>query len=158
MNNTLKVVIGVAAALVVGLVVGYVLGSVGKRDLASAAKREKSRAQEAETALKDREVECEQKARSARIAKQVLLAKEHLLRATVEMYANNYGLTSQQLGIARNHLKSSMRGMKDAPLKLAQELFEEMGNAQTLAMRLDPMARVHIERILAKLQKLPGAR
>jgi len=158
MNNTLKVVIGVAAALVVGLVVGYVLGSTGKGSLAAEAKREKIRAQEAETALKDREADCERQATAARAAKQVLLTKEHLLRATVEMYANNYGLTSQQLGVARKHLKSSMRGMKDTPLKLAEELFEQIGNAQTLAMRLDPMARVHIEQILAKLQKLPGAR
>lgn len=157
MNNTLKVVIGVAAALLLGLVLGYVVGSMGKRDLAGSLKQAQTRAREADAALKDKEAECEQQARAARVAKQLLLTKERVLRATVEMYANNYGLTSQHLGAARKHLKSAIRGMKGSRAKDGEDLFERLGNAQTLAMRLDPMARVHLEQILARLQKMPGA-
>jgi len=157
MNNTLKVVIGVAAALVVGLVVGYVLGMSGKRDLTVAVRQEQVRAKEAEGALKQQADQCERKAREARTGRHLLLCKEQLLRATGELYANNYGLTSQHLAGARRQLKSAMKGLKGAQAKEAENLHERIGGAQTLAMRLDPMARIHIEQILAQLQKLPGA-
>jgi hypothetical protein len=159
MNNTLKVGLGVGGALLVGLLVGYVLGSFGKNDLEVTARREQSRAKEAEAALKEREEDCSRRTQKAKASKQLLLTKEHLLRAMVELFSNNYGLTSQNLGIARKHIKSAMKGLKSKThAKTAQNLYDRMGGAQTLAMRLDPMARVHIEQILADLQKLPGAR
>jgi len=158
MNNTLKVVIGVGAALVVGLLVGYVLGSLGKRVVANTAKQLKIRVQEAEGELKQQGQECERKVKAAKTSKQVLLAKERLLWAMLELYANNYGLTSQHLAGARLHLKSAARGLKGQPAKLADQLHDRVGGAQTLAMRLDPMARVQIKEILDELQQLPGAR
>jgi tmRNA-binding protein len=158
MNNTLKVGLGVGGALLLGLVVGYVLGSSGKHELESTAQQEQTRAKEAEASLKELEEDCARRVMRARTAKQLLLTKERLLRAMVELYANNYGLTSQHLGIARKHLKSAIKGLKGKKhVATAQDLYERMGGAQTLAMRLDPMARVHIEQILAQLQKLPGA-
>ena len=101
--------------------------------------------------------ECEQKAHNARISKQLLLTKEELLRAVGELYANNYGLTSQHLAQARKKIKAASKGLSKKHAKIAGELFEKIGAAQTLAMRIDPMARVHIEQILAQLLKLPGA-
>ena len=162
MNSTLKMVIGVGAALVVGLLVGYVLGSSGKRQLAQTAQREQKRANEADSALKQQREGCERTALAARTGKHVLLTKEQLLKAMVELSVNNYGLASQHLGVARSHLRSATRALKKGKKKQhekqAEKLFEQIAGAQTLVMRLDPMARVQIEQVLAELHKLPGAR
>ena len=162
MNSTLKTAIAVAAALVVGLLVGYVLGSSGKRRLAQAVEHTQKRATEAESALKQQRNDCDRAALAARTAKHVLLTKEQLLRATVELSVNNYGLASQHLGVARGHLRSLTKALSKGKKKhheqRAHKLFEQIAGAQTLVMRLDPMARVQIEQVLAELQKLPGAR
>jgi hypothetical protein len=158
MNPTLKVAIGIAAALVVGFIVGYGLGASGRSEAEKAQKREKRRADEAEAALKQQVEECTRKSKAARRTKHVLLTKEHLLRAAVEIYDNNYGLASQHLAHARKRLKSASRSLKKRHAKRAHEIYEKIGGAQTLAMRLDPNSRVHIVRILRELSKLPGAR
>ncbi len=158
MSNTWKAVIGAAAALAVGFVVGLVVGRIGKSELEATLQKAKRRVTEAEEALKRDGEDCKQRIAAAQTNKHLLLAKEELLRATVELCSSNYGLTSQHLAQARSFLRSAQRGLRkeDAPKALA--IFDRVGDAQTLAMRLDPMARIRIEQILADLQKLPGAR
>lgn len=158
MSNTLKVVIGVAAALLVGLLVGYVVGSSGKRDLQQQVEREKSRGTEAEAALKQQTDECDRKSKAARGSRNLLLAKEQLLRALVELYANNYGLTSQHLGVARSYLRGATAGLSKSHAKTVQDLTSRIEAAQALSLKLDAMARSEVEQILGELQKLPGAR
>lgn len=158
MNSTLKVAISVGVALVVGFIVGYGLGAAGKSQARTAQQLDQRRAEEAEAALKQQAEDCGRKEQAARQSKGLLLAKEHLLRATLELYANNYGLASQHLAHARKRLKQAIKGMQKQQAARAQELFDKIGGAQTLAMRLDPMSRIHIERIVAQISKLPGAR
>lgn len=158
MSNNLKIVIGAGALFLVGLLVGFVLGSTGKWEAREALKQCKQQATEADNALEEERQECKQETQKAHVSKQLLLTKVELLRAVGELYANNYGLTSQHLARARRSIKSASKGLSKKHTKVTDELFEKIGAAQTLAMRLDPMARVHIEQILAQLQKLPGAR
>jgi hypothetical protein len=158
MNNTLKVIIAVAAALAVGLVVGLVLGMSGKRDAEAKLAAATRRATEAEQALETESKECSSRVTALTTSRKVLQVKESLLRALVEICANNYGLTSQHLGQARTRLRSAQKKMDKAAAAKAQQIFEEIGNAQTLAMRLDPMAKVSVEKVLAKVSRLPGAR
>jgi hypothetical protein len=158
MTPTLKVGIALASALLIGLVVGYGLGAAGRGDLEQAAKKAQVNADDAEAALKQLQDQQGKKAKKFKTSKLLLRAKEHLLRAALELYANNYGLTSQHLALARKRLRSAKKGLKKRHAKRASELYDRIGQAQTLAMRLDPTARVHIEQILAALQKIPGAR
>jgi hypothetical protein len=158
MTTSLKAVIGAGAALVVGFLVGYILGHFGRRDAEEALAKARQRATEAEEALKREGEECGQRERSVRAGKQILLAKEELLRAIVEISSNNFGLTSQHLSQARSYLKSAQKGMKPNDSQRTREIFDRVGDAQTLAMRLDPASRTHIERILIEVQRLPGAR
>jgi mannitol-specific phosphotransferase system IIBC component len=156
MNQYLRLVVAVASALAVGLVVGLVLGMSGKRqtqhDLDAAVRR----AKDAEEALKRDSEECRGKVEEGRRSRELLLAKEHLLRSLVELFASNFGLASQHLGQARNRLKSAEAGLGKRELEKVKSLFDQIGGAQTLAMKLDPMARIQIEQILEELQKLPG--
>ena len=78
MSNTLKIIIGVAAALVFGFVVGYFLGRSGKGDLAAAAKRERIHAEEVEAARKDLEQTCERKAKPPCRLARLFLPRVHL--------------------------------------------------------------------------------
>jgi uncharacterized membrane-anchored protein YhcB (DUF1043 family) len=158
MASSLKAVIGVGAALVVGFVVGYILGHFGSRELEEALTKAKQRAADAEETQKRESDECAQRERAAKTSRQLLLTREELLKAVVELSSNNYGLTSQHLAQARSWLKSAEKGLKPADGKRAREIFDRIGDAQTLAMRLDPLARNHIERILVEMQRLPGAR
>jgi hypothetical protein len=158
MSTTLKALIGVGAALVFGLLGGFLLGRCGKSEAEEALLKTKRRAAEIEETAKREGEECAQRDRVARVGKQLLLTKEELLRAMLELAANNFGLTSQHLGQARSWLRAAEKNLKPVDAKRARELFDKIGEAQTLAMRLDPMSRVYIERILADLQRLPGAR
>ena len=88
----------------------------------------------------------------------MLKTKEHLLRAITEIYSNNYGLASQQLGLTRKKIKKATKLLRADAAKKALELYEKITGAQTLTMRLDPMSRVHVEQLLSELQKLPGAK
>jgi len=158
MSPTLKVGIALVVALLIGFVVGFGLGAAGKREFERGQRREKNRAEEAEAALKQQQGQCSQQAKSCKTGKQLISAKEQLLRAALELYANNYGLTSQHLAQARQKLRAASKGLNKRHAAQTLELYERVGQAQTLAMRLDPMARVQIEHILADLQQLPGAR
>lgn len=154
----MKAVMGAAAALVVGFLIGFLVGRLGKSELEASLQKAKRRTVEAEEALKRDGEDCKQRMASAQTHKHLLLAKEELLRATVELCASNYGLTSQHLAQARSFLRSAHRGLKKEEGAKALVIFDRVGDAQTLAMRLDPMARVQIDQILADIQKLPGAR
>ena len=144
--------------MVVGFVVGYILGHFGSRELEEALTKAKQRAADAEETQKRESDECAQRERAAKTSRQLLLTREELLKAVVELSSNNYGLTSQHLAQARSWLRSAEKGLKPADGKRARELYDRIGDAQTLAMRLDPLARNHIERILVEMQRLAGAR
>jgi hypothetical protein len=158
MSPTLKWAIAAAGALLLGLAGGFGLGRAGKIEAEQALQKAKRRADEAEESGKREAEECNQRLLEARTAKQLLLSKEELLRAVVELTSNNFGLTSQHLAQARSWLRSAQKGIKAGDQPKAKALFDRIGEAQTLAMRLDPMARVQIEQILVDLQRLPGAR
>jgi hypothetical protein len=157
MSQNVKLAVAIASALVVGLIVGLVLGMSGKRqaqqDLASATRR----ANDAEEALKRESEEARRQVADAKGGRSLLLAKEHLLRALVELYSSNFGIASQHLARARTQLQSAEKGLRKGDLEKVRDLFDRIGSAHTLAMRLDPMARTQIEEILEHLQKLPGA-
>jgi uncharacterized membrane-anchored protein YhcB (DUF1043 family) len=156
MNTTLKLVIGVVAALAVGLLVGYVVGSLGKGEAQQALEKAKKRAKEAEAAYKEESESCAKKLTEARSSKRLLLAKEQILRSIVEHSTSNYGLASKHLAQARRHLKASLDGLSKKQKETVEDLYERIGKAQTLTMRFDPMARVMLEKILRELTKLPG--
>jgi multidrug resistance efflux pump len=158
MSSLLKTVVAVAGALLLGLLVGFIVGRMGKGDVEAALEKAKRRTADAEEALKREGEECKEGLAAAKTGKHVLLTKESLLRATVELYANNYGLTSQYLAQARSWLRSAQKGLKKSDAAKAADLYEKIGEAQTLAMRLDPTARLRIDLILTELQRLPGAR
>lgn len=158
MNTWQKVAIGVGAALLLGFAVGYVLGASGKGKAEDALASARRRANDAEASLKQQTDSCERRLAKSKLARRVVRAKEHMLWAVVELYANNYGRTSQHLARARREIKAAEDGLDSADAKLARALYDKMGAAQTLTMRLDPMARVEIDKILADLQRLPGAR
>jgi hypothetical protein len=157
MSQNIKLALALGGALTVGLVVGLVLGMSGKRQALRELEKVTRRATDAEEAQRREASECSKQVSAAKSGRDVLLAKEHLLRALTELYANNFGLTSQHLAQARTRLKSAEKGLKKSELEKVKDLFDRIGGAQTLAMRLDPMARVQIEQILDELQKLPGA-
>jgi len=158
MSNSLKVIIAVAGALLVGLVVGFVLGTSGKRDAEAALLEARKKNKDCTETLARNTVECSTKLGQEQASKKLLLAKELMMKGLVELYANNYGLTSQYLGQARQRLKSVGKELSKANQKKVQQIFEQVGNAQTLVMKQDPMARVHIEKVLSAINKLPGAK
>ncbi len=158
MSSLLKTVVAVAGALLLGLLFGFLLGRMGKGDVEAALEKAKRRGAEAEEAMKREGEECREGLALAKTGKQLLLTKEALLRATVELYANNYGLPSQYLAQARSWLRSAQKGLKKTDAAKAADLHDKIGEAQTLAMRLDPTARLRIDQILVELQRLPGAR
>lgn len=157
-SSTLKIVIGVGAALVIGFLAGFLAGHSGRSEAEDALQKAKNRAAEAEDSLKREGDECKDRLQANKTSRQLLLAKEELLRAVVEIYGNNYGLTSQHLAQARSWLRSAQKGLKAREGALARDLYDKIGEAQTLAMRLDPNARARIVHILGELQRLPGAR
>jgi hypothetical protein len=158
MKMPLKIVIAVAAALVVGFVIGYALGHARLSDVESSLQLAKKQVGEADKNLQQANETCAQQQQAGRTSRQILLCKGELLQALVELSISNYGLTSQHLAQARSWLKAAEKGLKGGDAKRARELFDKIGDAQTLAMKLDAMARTHIEGILTELQKLPGAR
>ncbi len=158
MSQTVKWLLVAAGALLLGLLVGFGVGRMGRADAEAALHKAKRRADEAEESSRRESEDCAQRLQDAKTSKQLLLTKEELLRAVLELVSNNYGLTSQHLAQARSWLRSAQRGMKASDQPKAKALFDRIGEAQTLAMRLDPMARVQIEQILVDLQRLPGAR
>jgi hypothetical protein len=158
MSSNLKWAILVAGALLAGFVVGYGVGRIGKGETEQQLQKAKRRAEEAEEGNKREVDDCNQRLQGLKAGKQLLLTKEELLRAIVELSSNNFGLTSQHLAQARSWLRSAQKGLKADDQLRAKTLFDRIGEAQTLAMRLDPMARLQIEQILVDLQRLPGAR
>lgn len=158
MTPTLKVGIALVSALLIGLVVGYGLGVSGRGDLERAAKKAQVSADDAEASLKQLQDQQDKKAKKYKTSRQLMRAKEHLLWAVWELFDNNYGLTSQHLALARKRLRSAKKGLKKRHAARTSELYDRIGQAQTLAMRLDPTARIHIKEILVALQKIPGAR
>ena len=158
MSSTLKWSVLVVGAGLLGFLVGFGLGRIGKGDVEQALQKSKRRVEEVEENSRREGEECRQRLQEAKAGKQLLLTKEELLRSVLELVSSNFGLTSQHLAQARSFLHSAQNGMKPPDQQKARALFDRIGEAQTLAMRLDPMARVQIEQILADLQKLPGAR
>lgn len=158
MSTALKAGLGIAAAVVLGLAIGYGAGHYGKAEVQRALDKAKQRAEDAEENLKRESEQCARRMQEARTAKQLLLSQQELLRATLEIFSNNFGLASQHLAQSRSWLRSAQSGLKAKDLAKARALFDRIGEAQTLAMRLDPVARVQIDQIVAELQKLPGAR
>jgi len=158
MSMSIKAIVTAAGALIVGFLVGFILGRSGKLELEAELLKAKKRSAEAEDIQKRESEECALRDRAARVTKHLLLTKEEILRATVELSASNFGLTSQHLGQSRSWLKAAEKSMKPADAKRVKKLYDDIGDAQTLAMRLDPTARVQVDQILAELQKLPGAR
>lgn len=158
MSNWQKMAIGIAAALVVGLVAGYVLGVSGKgalKEAATKASRQAAAAKQVaqQAADETRRIRTENERRLA-----LLRCKEELLRGLVQMHANNFGIASQHLGAAASRLKKVHATAKEAVKKKIDAILAEIGEAHTLAMRLDPMVRVRMERLVELVHGLPGAR
>jgi uncharacterized membrane-anchored protein YhcB (DUF1043 family) len=158
MNETLKMFIGVASGVIVGFVVGFIVATFGKNELEEALQREKKLLADATHALKEQSELCEQKISAAQAGRRLLLTKEYLLRASLDLYANNYGLAHQNLVLSSRQLTAAIRGLEKKHIARAKKLYDQIGGAQMLTMRLDPMARAHIEQILGEIHKLPGAR
>ncbi len=148
----------VAAALVVGGLVGYLLGASSKGDLEKALSKAKHRAADAAQALERESEQCTARVRKVRTTGLILKVKEQLLKAVLELSASNYGLASQHMARGRGLLKKAKRGLPKKHQGRAQGIFEKIGDAQTLTMRLDPTARIQIEQIINELHKMPGAR
>ncbi len=158
MSDLLKVVIAVGGALVLGLVIGLVVGYSGKGDLAAVAKAAKQRAETTELTLKEERADCQGKVAKAQLGRQLLLTKAALLRALVELQANNYGLASQHLATARSLVVAARKRIAKKHRPRLKQIYEQMASTQTLVMRLDPMARKYLQDLLAALQSIPGAR
>ncbi len=158
MSTLVKGVLGGIAALFLGFLIGFGVGRTGRGELEDAASKAKHRATEAEESARRESEECGQRVQDVKVGRQLLLAKEELLRAVIELISSNFGLTSQHLAQSRSWLRSAQKGLKQGDQQKAKAIFDRIGEAQTLAMRLDPMARVQIEQILTELQRLPGAR
>jgi hypothetical protein len=158
MSSLVKAVIAAGAALAVGFLAGFLVGGLGRADAEAAAARAKRVGAEAEENAKRESEECRAQVAVAKSSRNLLQSKESMLRALVELHANNFGLTSQHLAQARSWLRSAQKGLKKADAERVRVLYDRVGDAQTLAMRLDPQARARIDQILAEIQRLPGAR
>ncbi|MCC6750343.1 MAG: hypothetical protein IT371_21945 [Deltaproteobacteria bacterium] len=158
MSDGWKLAAGIVIALLVGVAGGYLLGTLGKGDLSRELVTARSRAQSAEELGRREVARCEGERDAARGGKQVLLARGSLLRALVEVQGNNYGLAGQHLGEARRRLKAAEASLPRAEATRVAALFEQLAATHTLVMRLDPMARTHLDRNLADVERLPGAR
>lgn len=158
MSDLLKLIIAGVGALIVGLLAGWGIGGSGKGALEAELAQAKRGKATAATALQEERERCEQQTKTARRARYVMLTKEHLLRALVELHASNFGLASQQMADARSRLRSAGKHFEGKQRQRVDKLFEQLANAQTLVMRLDPMARKQVQDLLADLQALPGAR
>ena len=158
MTSYVKIGGMVIAALAVGMIAGYILGAQTKGDLAKALTKAQLQASDAVQSLERESQKCTAREQAARTTGQILKAKEQLLRAVLEVSASNFGLASQYMAQARGLLKSLKQGLPKGYQERAQGIFEKIEDAQTLTMRLDPMARKYIEQIINELQKMPGAR
>lgn len=158
MTNWQKMAIGIASALIVGLVVGYVFGVSGKGALEEAAVKARRVAAAAKQAAEQANAQT-QKVRGKQKRRVALLrCKEELLRGLVQMHANNFGIASQHLGAAAQRLKKVRAAVKPPTQKRIDGILAEISQAHTLAMRLDPMVRVRMERLVELVHALPGAR
>jgi hypothetical protein len=158
MSDWQKAAIGIAGALLVGFVAGFLLGGTGKGDLEQRLAAAKTKAAAIEEESKKESSRCEQQGQKARATRLLLLAKEHLLRAAVDLHANNYGLSGAQLGRARSRLKAAQGQLKPKQRQQVNGLFEDLATVHTLVMRQDPMARTQLENLLGRLQMIPAAR
>jgi hypothetical protein len=158
MSDLLKLIIAGGGALLLGLLMGWGIGGAGKGELEEAVAQATRQKAAAAAALKEERSACERKEKKARRTRYLLLTKEHLLRALVELYASNYGLASQQMADARARLRKASKYFEAGQRKRVTKIFEQLGSTQTLVMRLDPMARKLVQDLLAELQALPGAR
>ncbi|MBW2731100.1 MAG: hypothetical protein JRH20_01835 [Deltaproteobacteria bacterium] len=158
MSNWQKMAIGIASSLVVGLIIGYGFGASGKGALKAAAEKARGVATAAKQATQQATTEVK-KVRDAQARHLGLLrCKEELLRGLVQMYANNFGIASQHLGGARARLKRVRADVAPGTKKRIDMILAEISQAHTLAMRLDPMVRVRMERLVELVHGLPGAR
>lgn len=158
MPSWLKIAAAVAGALLVGSIGGYVLGSLGKANAESRAHRATSRLSSAQQALHEETAELKRVRTKMRGTRRVLLAKTDLLLALVELQSSNFGLASQHLGAARTHLERAKQAMSKGHKKTVEKLLSKISGAHTLTMKLDPMARLNIRRLIRAVGDLPGAR
>ncbi|MFH1130540.1 MAG: hypothetical protein V1754_04350 [Pseudomonadota bacterium] len=153
-----KIGICVVIGLLLGFVCGYVVGNSGRGELENQVESAKARENSTKEALeRETKKHSEQIAENGR-SKGLILARVDLFQALLELNANNFGLASQHLGAARTRLQSTTKGMDSSKEKRVMDLLNKISDSQTLTMRLDIMARAQVEKILADLQQIPGAR
>lgn len=158
MSTTLKVVIAVAVAIVVGLAAGYMLGSGGRGDLKRQLQSAENKLKAATAGANEKVAEQQAKVAKDVRSKSLLRAKVELLWALVELHANNYGTANQHLDVSTRRLAKAKKSADEAEVRKLDKFLADIADAQKLVLRLDPMARSNVERVLIDLRKFPGAR
>ena len=153
MPGWLKIALGVAGAVVLGFLVGYFTGSSGASALTAKLGKAEARANAAEQMVKQEAEKLTRQRMRAKRARAMLAAKEHVLRALVQLHANNFGLASQHLAVSREKLRVAKKRMKGEKAKAVDALVSRLGSAHATTMRLDPMARVQIEQLVAEMDR-----
>ena len=158
MGDAMKWGLAVLLALAVGFGGGYVVGRRGAADLKQHLSRSEKALAAARQAISSERSERERAAADAVSLRRTLEAQVAVARALVELYAGNFGLASQHLGTARARLKALAKGAAGPLAKALGPVKEKLDAAQALVLRFDPMARVSVEKLLAAVGRLPGAR
>ena len=157
MGNLFKMALSVGGALLVGLLLGLLIGFSGKGELEQKAAGAQKRAEDAEQVLADEQKRCSDKLARAKQRRSLSRAKEHLLRALIELYASNYGLANGHIEKGAASLRK-MRGVgSQNRRKRVKEVLERLRGVQSVVMRLDPTAQGFVQDLLAQLERLSRA-
>ena len=158
MSEWQKILIGIAAGLVIGLGAGFWLGARGKGALVTRAETSEKELAAVRLRVAQGQSTSAQAEQRTRLAFALLRAKEQILRAAVQLNANNFGIASQRLGAANVLLRKAHPDADAATKKSIDLINEELSNAHSLSMKLDPTVKVNLERIVDLLQRIPAAR
>jgi hypothetical protein len=158
MSDWQKIAIGIAAALLFGVVFGFFWGRSGKGELEKAAEAAEQRAAAAKQEADDAKSELEGvKNKNTRLV-ELLRAKEKLFRCIRQLDAKNFGLASQRIAAAGQHLRRAKTASSASVAKMIAKVAKELTEAHAMAQGLDSLVRVRVERLINDINAIPGAR